>query len=660
MKDTTQDEFYAQIVDAEEKQRAGMLDEAAQAYLAIIAQSPAHPVALFQLGFIADKQGDAITAEKYYRQTIAARPTFAEAHFNLAVILSAAQRYGEAVQSYKNALTANPRMAAGYYRLGVLMRDGLRANDALACFLKAAELAPDADTYANIGVLYHLRAMYNEANKYYLMALESNPNHIDTLNNIGALYGQIGQQEQALAYYERAFALRPDNLSTINNLGILYKATGRLEKSMEYYRRGIELSPILSLYTNLLLSMVYAPHVPPEELTRTAREFGKKLADPLIRQRGFTNEPVPGRRLRIGYVSPDFRKHAVNYFFEHLLHNHDKSQFEVFGYSNTAGEDEVTLRLKKSFDHWCDLTAMDDDKAADRIEADKIDILIDLSGHTGRNRLLIFARKPAPVQASWLGFPATTGMKAMDYRITDIYAEPEGMTEHLSVEKLWRLPQIFCCFGPQDGSIPVIDHPPLEDNGYITFGCFNNFTKVTDDVLRVWARIMAAVPDSRLLLEIFGLESKSYQEDIIERLQRAGIELGRVMLQGRSPENQYVLYNRIDMALDPFPCNGGTTSMDTLWMGVPFVTLAGRHFVSRMGVTILTNVGLDELIANNEDEYVAKAVALAQDRDRLRALRCGLRERVMKTPMMDQKLFVRNMEDAYRGMWSNWCEENEA
>jgi protein O-GlcNAc transferase len=316
--------------------------------------------------------------------------------------------------------------------------------------------------------------------------------------------------------------------------------------------------------------------------------------------------------------------------------------------------------LKKEFDHWRDIRRLDDDAAADLIEADQIDILVDLAGHTGGNRLLVFARKPAPVQVTWLGYPGTTGMKAMDYRISDNFAEPVGMTENLNVETLWRLPQIFCCYQGHESNPAVIDHPPADDNGYITFGCFNNFIKVTDPVLETWARILARVPDSRLLLEIRGLDGPQFRSDVETRLQRLGLPLERVILEPRKKVNQFVLYNKIDIVLDPFPCVGGTNSMDAVWMGVPFVTLAGEHFASRMGVTVLTNAGMPELIAKNMDEYVAVAVGLALDRQRLRDLRHNLRQKVENSPLMDAPAFTRNMEAAYREMWRRWVAVNAA
>jgi protein O-GlcNAc transferase len=268
---------------------------------------------------------------------------------------------------------------------------------------------------------------------------------------------------------------------------------------------------------------------------------------------------------------------------------------------------------------------------------------------------MIFARKPAPVQATWLGFTTTTGVKAIDYRITDAYADPPGMTEHLNTETLWRLPATFCCYQPRAGIADPIDHPPRDDNGFTTFGCFNNFTKVTDRTLKRWAEILTRVPDARLLLEIFGIDGEDFRRETEARLTRLGFPLDRVILEPRKRSNQYVLYNKIDLALDPFPFNGGTTTLDALWMGTPVIALAGEYFTARMGVTILNNVGVPELIAEDEAAYVDLAVRLATDPSQLRAVRDGLRQKMAASRMMDFAAFARDMEAAYRGMWRRWC-----
>jgi protein O-GlcNAc transferase len=318
-------------------------------------------------------------------------------------------------------------------------------------------------------------------------------------------------------------------------------------------------------------------------------------------------------------------------------------------------EDAITARLKTGFDHWRNISVLSDNAAADLVEADGIDILVDMSGHMAANRLLIFARKPAPIQATWLGFTTTTGVAAIDYRITDPHVDPPGMTEHLNTETLWRLPAMFCCYQPRAGIPEPIDHPPRDDNGFVTFGCFNNFTKVNDQTLKRWAEILACIPDARLLLEIIGIDGEEFRRETEARLARLGLPLDRVILEPRKRSNQYVLYNKIDIALDPFPFNGCTTTLDALWMGAPVIALAGEYYTSRMGVTVLNNAGLPELIAENETAYVDLAVQLATDISRLRTIRHNLRQRIGNSRTADYAAFARDIEAAYRGMWQAWC-----
>lgn len=516
------------------------------------------------------------------------------------------------------------------------------------------------------------KGLFQEALNQYQEAVKLKPDSYDALIGMGQILDMAKQQEAALTVYKRAFSVNPDSTEARESVeaitskliekyharGMTFKDIARMDEAVVSLKRVLELAPDkIESYQNLLLMMV-ASSVSPEEQADAAKQFGERFANSLQRTKAFLNSRDADRKLRIGYISPNFCHHPVNYFFGHLLELHNRDDFEVFLYSNTPKEDEITEKIKQQTDHWRDIRGIDDNEAANLIEKDNIDILIDLAGHTPQNRLMIFARKPAPIQITWLGYPATTGLNAMDYRITDIYSEPEGKTENLSIEILWRLPEIFCCYKARDNSPDVINQPPFEKNNYITFGCFNNFAKVNENVLRTWAKIMERVPDAHLLLEVQNISHPDFQADVKNKLLRSGLPPGRVLIEETNHANQYKLYNRIDIALDPYPCNGGTTSMDTMWMGVPFVALAGRHFVSRMGVTILTNAGLPELIANNEDEYIKIAVDLANDRDRLKKMRNGLRDRVKASPLMDQERFALNMEAAYREMWRKWCASN--
>jgi predicted O-linked N-acetylglucosamine transferase (SPINDLY family) len=643
--------------DALQHHQAGRLAEAEQLYRQTLMVEPQHADTLHLLGVLANDVGRHDVAVELITKAIHLKKGVPAFHNNLGNAFVSLDRLDEALTHYKRALALRPDYAEAFNNLGNIFKEQGKFDEAFTHYRRAIDLKPDyAETHNNLGTVLKSQGKFDDAIASYKRALALKPDFGEAFNNLGNILKDMGKFDEAEACFRQAIAFKPDNVRFFNNMGSALKSQGRLDEAILSYRKALDLQSDSGLsYSNLLMAAVYAASVSPAELAATAREFGKHVADPLRRQRPFVRNRDPERKLRIGYVSPDFRNHAVNYFFEHLLRSHDRQQFEIFAYSSILQDDAVTARLKQEFDHWRNIRFLNDDKAADLIEADTIDILVDMAGHTGDNRLLVFARKPAPVQVTWLGWPATTGMKAMDYRVTDSYAEPPGMTEHLSTETLWRLPKIFCCYQAHENSPAVIDHPPFEDNGYITFGCFNSFVKVTDPVLETWTRILAQAPGSRLLLEINGIDSPEFRASAEERLQRLGLPLARVILEPRKPANQFVLYNRIDIALDPFPCAGGTTSMDTVWMGVPFVTLAGEHFVSRMGVTILTNAGMPELIAKNTNEYVSLAVSLALDKDRLRALRHDLRQKVAASPLMNQPAFARNMEAAYREMWMRWC-----
>lgn len=587
----------------------------------------------------------------------------ADFYFTLGNISQKQGKLDLALQSYQKATQINPQHIDAHLSIGRICRNqGSRFRNvkmyelAFHHFSSVLKVRPHEEAYSNMGYIYFQLGRYKDAIEISKKCVKNFPNFARAYDNIAMCYDFLGEFEEALHYSQKAAKLDPNSANIFANMSTTLKNLGRLEESIEALKKSLEIEPNRPwVFSNLILTMLYAQSVTPVELAKAARQFGETIADPLIRNRPFGNDKNPDRKLRIGYVSPDFRHHAVNYFLS-PIYLCDKENFEIFGYSKVEVQDKVTAKIQTHFDHWRDIKHLGDDTVADMIENDKIDILVDLAGHTANNGLMIFARKPAPIQVTWLGYTATTGMKAMDYRITDAYAEPPGMTEHLNTETLWRLPDIFCAYTPHENSPAVIDHPPFEDNGYITYGCFNNFSKVSDLTIQTWAQIMDQVPNSRLLLEITGIQSAKIRNEIEARLAQNGLPMDRVILEPRKPENQYNLYNKIDIALDPFPTVGGTTSMDTLWMGVPFVTLAGGHFGSRMGVSILSNVGLAELIAQNTGEYVSIATSLGSNLDRLKQMRNGLREKIASSPLMDQQAFARNMEAAYRAMWKKWIQ----
>lgn len=643
------------------------LTEAEKLFRQILTENPHHADSMHMMAAIGYEVQRYDMAEELMGIAIGEKADNPEFYFTLGNIQAKRARMENALQSYSKALEYNAKHYGALKNIaricldqGAHFRNANMYEAAIHHLKRALEIKPDEDDFSFLGYIYFQLGRHQDAIDNGKRQIKYFPRSAKAYDNVAVCYDFLGEFEQAYGYYKKAIALNLHDPIIHANMASTLKNMGRLDEAIAIIRKSMELAPDKSfIFSNLIMTMLYASFITAEELAETSREFGKQHTANLLRTRPFDHDRNPDRKLRVGYVSPDFRNHAVNYFLS-PIYKCNKSNFELFAYSNVEVEDRITDKIKNHFDHWHDIRRLSDDVVADLVEKDKIDILIDLAGHTGHNRLMVFARKPAPIQVTWLGYTATTGMEAMDYRITDAYADPEGMTEYLNTEKLWRMPDIFAAYSPRENSPSVIDHPPFEDNGYVTFGCFNNFTKVTDPVLEAWAKIIAAVPDSKLFLEISGIQNDKTRADVQARFVKHGLPLDRIIFEIRKPENQYVLYNKIDIALDPFPAVGGTTSMDTVWMGVPFITLAGKHFGSRMGIPILKNIGLEELIANNVEEYVAIAVDLAKKSDRLKAMRHNLRERAAASPLMDQERFARNWENALRQMWQKWARENPA
>ena len=450
----------------------------------------------------------------------------------------------------------------------------------------------------------------------------------------------------------------------LNNLGTNLRDLGHLDEALLAIREALTLAPgSAAAHTNLLLFLQSKPDVSPKELRDAAECYARQFELPY--QAAWPHHdgraPEPHRRLRVGFLSPDFNLHSVAYFIEGLLPQLDRRQFQVLGLYLQGGEDVVTSRVRRHVDEFHRLEGLSADQLFQRLMALDIDILIDLAGHTATNGLGAMARKPAPVQVTWLGYPGTTGLTAIDWRVTDEIADEPGADAQYT-EKLWRLPDVFCVYRPLS-SFPLYRYqPPFQvqptpalKNGYVTFGCCNNISKLTDQVLHTWARVLAQVPNSRLLIEGKGLDHPHAGSEFRERCARMGIEPGRLQLIGRDSRQQYLTYHQIDIALDPYPLTGGTTSTDLLWMGVPMVTMNGESFRSRMGVTLLHGLKRQEWIAQTEDDYVRIACAMASDTDRLNTERLGQRRRMEASPLMDETRFTSHFGHMLRRMWQQWC-----
>lgn len=606
----------------------------------------------------AHRNGRLAEAEAGYREVLERDPDHPHVSNNLAILLKVTRRFAEAEGHYRQAMARSPEDANVPSNLASLLVEMERNGDAIAVLHRALALQP-----GHSGALFNLGNCLRAANdragamRCYEHALRLKPEMAEALANKGDLHRDMADLTAAIDSFMAALRLRPDLAAPYNNLGETLKEQGRLEDAIAVFHKGLEAHPKEALmHSNLLFALNYTPAVPPDVTSRVHRHWGERHAAPLLpADRRFANDRAPDRRLRVGYVSPDFCTHSCAYFSESLIREHDRAQVELFLYPSSRRRDAVTERFQAMADHWRPLPGLTDDEAATLIARDRIDILVDLSGHTCDSRLLVFARKPAPIQVSWLGYPNTTGMAAMDYRLTDAVADPEGAHDRWYTESLVRLPSGFLTFKPVVEAAPETEIP-AQRNGHVTFGSFNNTSKVTPEVVRVWAEILKRVPGSRLLLKSRQLGDTATRDRYAALFAARGIGADRFDLLPRLEPvtNHLRAYDRIDIGLDPFPYNGTTTTCEALWMGVPVVSLAGVGHVARVGASILTQCGLSDLVAQDEESYIATAAALAQDRDRLSELRRTMRTRLEASPLTDYAGHARAVEAAYRRMWRDW------
>ena len=497
----------------------------------------------------------------------------------------------------------------------------------------------------------------------YAHVLSAQPDEPDYLVDAAEINRRAGNLARALDLSAHALALRPQDVRAWQVRGNALEELDRLDEALDCLRHEIELKPgDINVHSNLLFLSNRADLLPPQQLAAEYRRWGELYADPLTAAaEAHANTPDPERPLRVGYVSADFRRHAMAYFVEPFLARHDRRACRVSCYSNNPRPDEVSLRLRGLADEWRDIAGVSDDEAARLIRDDGIDILIDLAGHTGGNRLQLFARKPAPVQMTWLGYLGGTGMAAMDYRISDHYADPVGDADAEYRERLLRLPHSKWCYLPP-ASMPACNSLPALSRGCVTFGSFCSFPRISNVMLRTWARLLHGLPGSRL--RMIGAPSGESLDRMLEIFDAAGVYADRLDLVGRLPLDACLQqYLEIDIALDSFPCNGGTTTCESLWMGVPVVSCSdpkARSGASRSGFSLLSNAGLPELAVPTLEEYVGIALRLAADLPALAQLRATLRERVRASPLLDAEGFTRDLETLYRVAWREWCGRRHA
>jgi protein O-GlcNAc transferase len=631
---------------------AGDLPAAIAAFKAVVARDAARADVWAYLGDLLRQSGKTIEAIQSYAEAVQRHPDLAEAHLNLGLLRLQVDDVPGALAAGAEALRLRPDWPEAHNNLGSALKAAGRSDDALRAFRTALLLRPDFPEASNNLALTHAAlGKPSEALEVLESLLAVHPDYAVARVNLGDVLRECGRVEDAEQAYLRALRTNQDDPVALWNLGNLCWQQGLHADAARWYAAALKLKPDdANLHSNLLYARLYDFSLSQAELLEAHREYSR--AHEWHAVPAHTNSRDADRVIRVGYVSADFRVHPVAHFLQPLLSHHDRSKFHVTAYANQRDEDDMTRALRICVDAWVPCLEMSDEDLARRIHADAIDILVDLSGHTAGNRLPVLARKPAPVQFTWLSYPGTTGLSTVDYRITDAFADPPG-AESGYAEALVRLPDSLCCYQPAP-YMPEIQPLPLSRNGFVTFASFNNYNKLTDECLAVWARILVAVPDSRIL--IAAMPAGKAPIVLRSRMERLGIAPGRISTIGKLPGPAFVqAMQDADIALDPFPLTGGTTTMETLWMGLPTVMLCGDRFISRVGASFLTTAGMAELIARSVDEYVSIACHLAASSATLEQLRGTLRSRLAASPLLNAGKFTDDFEAALREAWRRWC-----
>jgi predicted O-linked N-acetylglucosamine transferase (SPINDLY family) len=568
-----------------------------------------------------------------------------------------AGRLDLAESACRRDLSRDPLNADALHLLGVISLKASRLDGAVDLLRQAIASRPAfPDAYSNLAVALEARGQLTKAENACRAALRLDSRHVGAWDNLGNVLKKQGRAADAADAFRSALSVLPDDPVAYSGLGAAMLDLCRLDDAVACYHRSSDLQPHSpAAHSDLLYNLHYHDGYDAATLHREHVEWDRRHAAPLrSRALPHPNDRTPGRRLRVGYVSPDFREHTVPRFVSAALEHTDRHAFEVFLYSDVTSPDPTTERLRGLGHAWRDCATLPNDQLDRLIHQDAIDILVDLRGHGGNNRLPLFARKPAPIQVTMVGYFNTTGLSAMDYRVTDAAMDPPGETERYHAERLVRLPHTCWCYRPDDES-PDVAPPPVLATGHVTFASLNKVAKISPTCARLWARVLDAVPDSRLLLSAAGGDARG---TLRARLAEMGLPPGRIDIADKAPTRRTYLerFARIDVALDTFPFNGITTTCDALWMGVPVVNLAGETIVSRAGRSILNAAGLGHLSMLTPEAFIFAAITAAADRHLLRSLREGMRDRIRSSALLNAAGFAAALEAEYRRMWLRWCE----
>ncbi|MDR3212779.1 MAG: tetratricopeptide repeat protein [Azoarcus sp.] len=639
-------------------QHLGELDEAMAAFRKATVLAPHYPDAWLSLGFLYAEKKLLDKADACLQKLLTLAPDEAGTPELAGDLAWTRGDTREAADFFRRAANSAPTNAYTQAKLAVVLvqcGDALAAIDAME---RAHALGISEDwILEKLGAMFALKHWTPMARKNLEMAVERNPDNTSAWNTLIVVYSKSGESEKVRQAADTILAKDPDNVFALMNLATWYIDQGRHDEALALLERSQKIAPQNRyVYSKELWALLSASSAKVADILNVARTMDERIFRPQRRANNFAHHNHdPERRLRIGWLSSDMRKHPVAAFVLPFLRHLDHEALETFIYYTFSEEDNVTAQIKPLVEHWRAVAGIGDDALTDLIEGDEIDILIDLNGFTDSNRMEIDARKPAPIQATWLGFPGTSGMSAMDY----IFTPPDPVLEKgdWCTETPWPLPD---CYGVRADISDVAVEPGLpceRRQAPFTFACLNHFRKASEKTIELWSRILVQLPEARLILVALGGKDDATIRYFRGQFEHRGVDPRQVEFRGYVPQRQYYeSHNEIDLGLDPFPFNGGTTGYDSIWMGVPFVTWPGEHLSARMGKAILENVGLHELVAKSADDYVDIAVRLARDREHLKELRAGLRERMLASPLLDAPRMARNLRDAFRSMWRRWCE----
>jgi predicted O-linked N-acetylglucosamine transferase (SPINDLY family) len=666
------------------KHQQGDFAGAEAGYRGVLQAVPSHAPALCNLGVLLARTGQTQAAADCYNLALAGTPGYPDAHFNLGNLHRRAEQYQAAADNYLACLTSNPDHAAAAYNLGLVLSAAGRATEAASWFETVVRLEPhNADAHSRLGDCHmrtgkllqgvaHFRmavelkpadprGQYNlglalsnagdtsAAHECLRKALDLHPDYPEAHNALGLNLEALCRKDDAMFHYQKSVELKPDLADGWSNLGVNLTEQGRVEEALACLRESLVHRPNAApIHSNLLLLLNYSSNATPADVRDEHLAWGKRFGGTTPPRPGIPEPHDPNRPMRIGYLSADFRTHTVAGFIELLLRHHDRERVEVYAYAQVPRPDDTTERLKSLADHWRPVAALTDHALADQIRNDRIDCLIDLSGHTAGNRLLTLAERPAPIQATLFGYPNTTGLAAVDFRITDPVSDPPG-AEELYAEGLLHLPETAWAYLPP-ADAPAVTPLPAAGRRTFTFGCLNNAAKISDKCLDTWVTLLQTTPGTRLV--VLGGQSQTGARRLTERFLAAGVFRDRIEVVMRLPRSEYFeAYQMFDLSLDPFPYNGGVTTGDSLWMGVPVLTVEGNTYHSRQGAMVMRHLGLGEFVAGSPADLIKLAQGWTRKRPALADIRAGLRDRLAASPLCDSPRYVRHLEGALRREW---------